>query len=206
MSGQDQAARPGCQVPTKVCTKCNLRKPLEEFGKRKSAKDGHMAECKKCKCKSNGLYYINNTEKIKEIISLYRKNNPEKVAARKRLYCKNNPEKEAERSRLYIKRHPDQRATTVSKYNRNNPEKIKAHGILNSAILDGKITRGPCEVCRKPDADGHHDDYSKPLDVRWLCRQHHKDHHRLHPESVEGEGGAEGTEEVVGHGEVVGSS
>lgn len=31
----------------------------------------------------------------------------------------------------------------------------------------------PCEVCGDPDTDRHHDDYSKPLAIRWLCRQHH---------------------------------
>lgn len=51
---------------------------------------------------------------------------------------------------------------------------------FNRAIRTGAIKRGCCEVCGKPNADGHHDDYSKPLNVRWLCRTHHiKEHARL---------------------------
>mgnify|MGYP001611599223 CR=1 FL=1 len=45
------------------------------------------------------------------------------------------------------------------------------------AIQDGVLVREPCEVCGNPKVDGHHDDYSKPLDVRWLCRSHHRLHH-----------------------------
>jgi hypothetical protein len=52
-----------------------------------------------------------------------------------------------------------------------------AHDILNAAIKSGRIKRGPCEVCGKPKAHGHHDDYSKPLEVRWLCQKHHMQHH-----------------------------
>lgn len=37
----------------------------------------------------------------------------------------------------------------------------------------GKIKRCPCEVCGSTDAQMHHDDYSKPLEVRWLCRKCH---------------------------------
>jgi hypothetical protein len=40
----------------------------------------------------------------------------------------------------------------------------------------GKITQKPCEVCGEL-AQMHHDDYSRPLDVRWLCREHHLAHH-----------------------------
>lgn len=61
------------------------------------------------------------------------------------------------------------------------------------AIKAGLLVRQPCEVCgQKPERKSwsglplneaetvvaHHDDYSKPLDVRWLCRQHHAEHHR----------------------------
>jgi len=32
----------------------------------------------------------------------------------------------------------------------------------------------PCEVCGSEDVERHHQDYSKPMLVRWLCRPHHK--------------------------------
>lgn len=47
-----------------------------------------------------------------------------------------------------------------------------------AAIKDGTLIRKPCEVCGDEKVDGHHDDYSKPLDVRWLCRKHHILEHR----------------------------
>lgn len=45
------------------------------------------------------------------------------------------------------------------------------------AIARGDLTRQPCEVCGAVNVDAHHDDYSKPLEVRWLCRVHHSEFH-----------------------------
>lgn len=59
-----------------------------------------------------------------------------------------------------------------------NYAKKKATVAVNNAIRDGRLIRGDCEVCGKPLAQGHHDDYSKPLEVRWLCPEHHAAHHR----------------------------
>ncbi|WP_453978585.1 hypothetical protein [Brevundimonas sp. Marseille-Q4549] len=42
----------------------------------------------------------------------------------------------------------------------------------------GKLTKQPCEVCGGWPVEGHHDDYEKPLEVRWLCPEHHRQHHR----------------------------
>ncbi len=54
-----------------------------------------------------------------------------------------------------------------------------ARGSVNRAIKNGTITRKPCEVCGTSDRiEAHHDDYSKPLDVRFLCQKHHNQHHR----------------------------
>ena len=40
------------------------------------------------------------------------------------------------------------------------------------------LEKKPCEVCGSEKVDAHHDDYLKPLDVRWLCRKHHMQVHR----------------------------
>lgn len=47
----------------------------------------------------------------------------------------------------------------------------------------GKIKRKPCEQCGSMDAEMHHHDYSKPLDVRWLCRPCHLSEHGMTPAS-----------------------
>jgi hypothetical protein len=46
------------------------------------------------------------------------------------------------------------------------------------AIRKGELVRLPCEVCGDLKSEAHHDDYADALKVRWLCRKHHKEHHR----------------------------
>lgn len=52
-----------------------------------------------------------------------------------------------------------------------------ARNYANTYRRRGKLSPEPCEVCGVEDVEMHHDDYDKPLDVRWLCRQHHSDLH-----------------------------
>lgn len=55
--------------------------------------------------------------------------------------------------------------------------------LTRRAIAQGKLIKLPCEVCQTDiDVHAHHDDYYKPLDVRWLCRTHHMEHHRNNPD------------------------
>lgn len=58
-----------------------------------------------------------------------------------------------------------------------NPIKRAAHILTGNAIRAGRLIRQPCEKCGGR-AQAHHDDYSKPLDVRWLCTTHHTEWHR----------------------------
>jgi hypothetical protein len=56
-------------------------------------------------------------------------------------------------------------------------EHHKARRRVRSEIERGRLFRLPCEVCRAQPTHAHHDDYSKPLEVRWLCPAHHREHH-----------------------------
>jgi hypothetical protein len=53
---------------------------------------------------------------------------------------------------------------------------------VHNAVARGTLEKRPCEVCRSPESEAHHTDYSKPLEVMWLCRAHHVAWHREHGE------------------------
>jgi len=75
----------------------------------------------------------------------------------------------------------------LREYRARFPRKYKAGNMVNNAIREGKLFPEPCEVCgggRRTEA--HHDDYAKPLNVRWLCAAHHKQWHAEHGEAPNG--------------------
>lgn len=46
---------------------------------------------------------------------------------------------------------------------------------VKRAVRLGLLIACPCVVCGSDTTEAHHDDYRKPLDVIWLCRQHHRE-------------------------------
>lgn len=57
--------------------------------------------------------------------------------------------------------------------------KANARSYLNSYIRRGKIIKETCSKCDNVLAEAHHEDYNKPLEVVWLCRECHLLHHSL---------------------------
>lgn len=72
----------------------------------------------------------------------------------------------------------------LQEYRLKYPKKYKAHGMVNRAIRAKKLFRMPCEVCGNEKTDAHHDDYDMPLNVRWLCSEHHHQWHATHGEAL----------------------
>jgi len=73
----------------------------------------------------------------------------------------------------------ERRARVMRERIRDPKERYKheARWAAKRAISNGRLVRKPCEVCGAPKVDSHHDDYSRPLEVRWLCREHHVQQH-----------------------------
>ncbi len=55
--------------------------------------------------------------------------------------------------------------------------KAAAWSKVKHAVSMGYIKPLPCQECGQEPTHAHHDDYSKPLDIQWLCYQHHADIH-----------------------------
>ena len=55
-------------------------------------------------------------------------------------------------------------------------EKYAARAAVQKAVREGRLKRQFCEVCGAK-AQSHHNDYSKPLEVKWLCSKHHREIH-----------------------------
>lgn len=153
----------------KTCFKCGEVKPLSDFYKHKMMADGHLNKCKDCTMRdvrenrSKNIDYYNQYEKQR-----YR-NDPRKLASLKK-YA------ESEKGMVV-------KAAAHRRWAERNPIKRGVHIMTGNAIRDGKISKMPCEVCGCGKVHAHHDDYAKPLDVRWLCALHHK---QWHEENGEG--------------------
>lgn len=62
----------------------------------------------------------------------------------------------------------------------------KVRSDTNHAIRSGALVPQPCRVCGDK-AQAHHKDYSKPLDVDWLCFVHHRQEHKENKDLLGGE-------------------
>ena len=58
------------------------------------------------------------------------------------------------------------------------PQKYAAYIAVQTAVRNGTLIPQPCEVCKMVNSHAHHDDYRKPLNVRWLCDLCHVRLHR----------------------------
>ena len=149
----------------KVCRECNIEKPLSEFYKHSKMADGHLNKCMECVKKRVLKHREENLEKILAYDKM-RANLPHRVQARKD-YAKTEAGKLSKKKAMdaYHARYPMTRA---------------AHVIISNAIRSGRLVPEPsCSACNSTEKiEGHHDDYTKPLDVRWLCESCHKEWHR----------------------------
>jgi ribosomal protein S27AE len=92
-----------------------------------------------------------------------------------------------ELSRVYKQRyckkcHAEYMRENRVKYKNLSPDaKLKSNARAYANVYQnqyGRLVKQPCEKCGNENTEKHHEDYSKPLEVIWLCRQCHLDHHK----------------------------
>jgi ribosomal protein S27AE len=143
----------------KHCKTCNTEKKKSDFGNRKASIDGLSPKCKQC-------------------MSTYdkeRANDPKRVLARAEYAKTDNGIAAQLRSRAeYVKNNKPKIAESNRRYVAANPKKRAAHTAVEKQLM----SIVPCETCGSISVSAHHDDYDKPLDVRWLCSKHHREWHK----------------------------
>lgn len=132
----------------KECFKCHRTLDISEFYVHKQMKDGHLNKCKECTKKDVSERYF--------------------VAIDSRINYERIRSKRPERKKQVLDH--------MHRHRTANPEKYKAHLAVSNA-LRSKILIRPncCSICGKIcTPQGHHEDYSKPLDIIWVCVKCHR--------------------------------
>jgi hypothetical protein len=72
-------------------------------------------------------------------------------------------------------------AEATFEWKKNHPEAYKAHITVYRALKSGKLVKPKtCADClQERRLSAHHEDYTKPLEVDWLCSSCHKLRHLI---------------------------
>lgn len=142
----------------KTCRECGLEKSEDLFYK------GHR-RCKSCYCEEVRRHRLEKSDHYKDY-DRNRAGRSDRVEARARY-------QKTEKGKL-------RSAEAKKRWIENNVVKRGAHVLVGNAIRIGILVKP--ESCSRCQSSGkvsaHHDDYSKPLEVRWLCSTCHAEHHK----------------------------
>jgi len=149
----------------KACRECKTEKPLSDFYKHSRMADGHLNKCAEC---------------VKSRVTKHREANLEKIQAYDKMRSKKPHRLQAIKDYAKTEAGKITRKKAGAAYIKRYPMKYAAHVLFGNAVRAGRIEKkSECSVCGSTEKiEGHHDDYTKPLDVRWLCEKCHKQWHR----------------------------
>jgi hypothetical protein len=139
----------------KRCKRCGLNKEEKLFYRHRESRDGLLHICKLCKRKYEKSRHSAPSKFIYE---------------QKRSKMPSRKSKQIEYQRVTRKRFP---------------KKWYCRKKVQLALYHGVLVRGVCLVCGDVKTEAHHDDYRKPLDVKWFCRKHHLEYEGKHSNKLE---------------------
>lgn len=167
-------------MSTRICRKCHEEKSLSELTKNKRLKDGVDRICKPCTNAMFSDWVDRNKEHYDEWRKGYssgagresRKRRRVDLRARSRAFDEANPNYKKE----YNARNRERINAEARERNRKNKTEHNARGMVRLAIRNGTLSKpSGCSSCHAAiKVEAHHSDYTKPLDVAWLCRSCHQ--------------------------------
>lgn len=149
------------------CRVCSEEKEPSEFYPQQLRKAGDIGECMEC---TKTRVRDNRARRVE----YYREYDAERFQKDPRVRERHRRYKKTDKGGAVLR---ESRLRWVGK----NPEKRAAHIAVGNAVRSGKLTKpSTCSKCGESAAKihGHHNDYSKPLEVVWLCPSCHAEVHR----------------------------
>lgn len=134
----------------KRCNGCDETKPLDQFYRRGRSR---TSRCKAC---------------MNARSAAWKKAHPDRAREISRAACARHFKKSAARHRA-----------TIRRWEQRHPQARYAYLVVARALKRGRLIRAKaCEECGGSGRlHAHHEDYARPLDVRWLCPPCHVAHH-----------------------------
>lgn len=139
----------------KTCTNCQQQKPRSAFRPRSSMPHLLQSLCRDCERATSKTYKQSAIGKVNQ-------------SSAETTYKRSDKGKRAQKQSKLVQQV-------------RNGDRLAARSTLKHALAAGQVKRWP--MCAMPDCcesivEAHHPDYSRPLDVVWLCPEHHDELHR----------------------------
>jgi len=134
--------------PLLRCSRCGLIKTNVSFARKNNDPLGRQAMCRDCHSEYHRAYHQENKSKRTPEITAWQKQNRDKVRA------------------------------TAARWSENHPDRVSARNKVANELKYGRLVKTPCVHCGSTKrVQGHHPDYTKPLEVIWLCQSCHAAEH-----------------------------
>lgn len=147
----------------KRCTKCRKVKSLEEF-----YEHGGASQCKAC---------------VKAAVKVRRDADLEGHRARDRKRYYEQEKRRQQARRAYENASAEKKRFYKRKWALDNMVARDCHVKIGNAVSQGRLSKpDQCSRCGESTPSrrlhAHHEDYSKPLEIEWICSKCHGMEHR----------------------------
>lgn len=183
----------------KTCNTCRRTLPNESFQRDKTVRCGLRAKCRECVMQRQRelraahpererAWVAKNMASVRASKASYRARNSErlKIDARSRARKRREDPEFAAKHREVVRQYQAAKAEERKEYTRKararNPLKFRARAKVRSALESGRLKKPTaCTRCGSTRAPlhAHHEDYTRPLDVVFLCSTCHGREHRM---------------------------